>query len=50
MVMVCNLVTLLAVLALGVILGRMWEMRKELRRRRPHETGFRVREAVREPY
>lgn len=42
MVMVCNLVTLLAVLALGVILGRMWEMRKELLRRGPHETGFRI--------
>ena len=42
MVMVYNLVTLLAALALGVILGRMWEMRKELRRRRPDETDFRI--------
>jgi hypothetical protein len=45
MVMVCNLVTLLAALALGVILGRMWQIRKELRQnqfRQPDETGFRV--------
>ena len=31
MVMVCNLVTLLAALALGVILGRIWEMRGRTR-------------------
>jgi hypothetical protein len=44
MALACNLVTVLAVLALGVILGRMWEMRKELRKNRfqPHETGFDV--------
>ena len=45
MVLVCNLVTLLAAFAFGVILGRMWEMRKELRQnqfQRPHETGFSV--------
>jgi hypothetical protein len=44
MAMVCHLVTVLATLALGVILGRMWEIRKELRRnvQRPHETGFSV--------
>ncbi len=42
MVMVCNLVTLLAALALGVVLGRMWEMRKELLQRRLHESGFRI--------
>jgi hypothetical protein len=41
MVMVCNLVTLLAALAFGVILGRMWEMRKELLRRRPYD-GSRI--------
>ena len=44
MVLACNLVTVLAALALGVILGRIWEMRKELRKNRlqPHETGFSV--------
>ena len=44
MVMVCNLVTLLAVLALGVILGRLWEIWKELRKNKlqPHESGFHV--------
>jgi hypothetical protein len=53
MVLVCNLVTLLAALAFGVIVGRMWEMRKELRRnqvQRPHETGFDIPTArLREP-
>ena len=44
MAMVFHLVTVLAAFALGVILGRMWEIRKELRRnvQRPHETGFSI--------
>jgi hypothetical protein len=44
MVLACNLVTVLAALALGVILGRIWEMRKKLWKNQfqPHEPGFSV--------
>jgi hypothetical protein len=44
MAMIFHLITVPAALALGVILGRMWEIRKELRRnvQRPHETGFSI--------
>jgi len=42
--LVCNLVTVLATFAFGVILGRMWEIRKELRKNQPqpNDTGFNV--------
>jgi hypothetical protein len=45
-------VTLLAALAFGFILGRLWEMRKKLRRdqvQRTHETGFNIPIARLEP-
>ena len=45
MVLLCNLVTILAAFVLGVILGRIWEMRKEFRKNQfpqPHKTGFSV--------
>src|SRR5215831_16284036 len=44
MVLVCNLVIVLATFAFGVILGRMWEIRKELRKNQsqPNDSGFNV--------
>jgi len=44
MVLVCSLVTVLATFAFGVTLGRMWEIRKELRKKSPslNDTGFNV--------
>jgi hypothetical protein len=54
MVLVCNLVTVLAMFVLGIIVGRIWEMRKEFRKNRfpqPHATGFSVPTArLSEPY
>ena len=43
--LVCNLLTILAMFGLGIILGHIWEMRKEARKNRlpqPHEHGFRI--------
>ena len=42
--MICNLVTVLSALTLGIILGRMWEIRRKYRREQSprHEAGFRV--------
>ena len=54
MLLVCNLATILAMFVLGIILGRIWEMRKEVRKNRfpqQHETGFSVPTArLSEPY
>jgi hypothetical protein len=44
MVMICHLVTVLSALTLGVIVGRMWEIRRKYRREQSqrHEAGFTV--------
>ena len=44
MALVCNLVIMLTTFAFGVILGRMWEIRKELRKNQfqPNDPVFNV--------